>query len=64
MTTTVKSYAAFDPESSLGAWDLERRVTEPKDVAIEIRYCGVCHSDLHSAKNHWGSTRYPLSARP
>lgn len=60
MTTTVKSYAAFDPDSSLGAWDLERRVTEPKDVAIEIRYCGVCHSDLHSAKNHWGNTHYPL----
>ena len=38
MSTTVKSYAAFDPESSLREWPLERRVTEPKDIAIEIRY--------------------------
>lgn len=36
------------------------RENGPDDVTIKILYCGVCHSDLHSAKNEWGFTRYPL----
>ena len=45
--------------TSLGPIEFERRVPEAKDVAIEILYCGVCHSDLHQASNDWGNTVYP-----
>ena len=40
--------------------DIERRLPGVKDVAIEIEYCGVCHSDIHFAHNDWGATQYPL----
>ena len=38
---------------------IERRTTTANDVEIEILYCGVCHSDLHTARNDWGFTMYP-----
>jgi uncharacterized zinc-type alcohol dehydrogenase-like protein len=38
----------------------ERRSPRPDDVAIEILYCGVCHSDIHQARNEWGIAVYPL----
>jgi len=44
---------------SLGAMEIERREPKAKDVAIEILYSGVCHSDLHQANNDWGNTVYP-----
>ena len=40
--------------------NIDRRDPQPKDVDIEIMYCGVCHSDLHIARNDWGGTNYPL----
>lgn len=60
MSEVVKSFAAHSESSPLAAWEFERRDLQPNDVAIEIRYCGVCHSDLHTARNHWGRTQYPL----
>ncbi len=45
--------------TSLGAMEIERREPQAKDVAIEILYCGVCHSDLHQANNDWSNTIYP-----
>ncbi len=45
--------------TSLGPIEFERREPEAKDVAIEILYCGVCHSDLHQESNDWGNTVYP-----
>ena len=60
MSEVVKSFAAHSESSPLSAWEFERRDLQPSDVAIEIRYCGVCHSDLHTARNHWGRTQYPL----
>jgi uncharacterized zinc-type alcohol dehydrogenase-like protein len=60
MSEVVKSFAAHSESSHLAAWEFERRDLQPNDVAIEIRYCGVCHSDLHTARNHWGRTQYPL----
>lgn len=39
---------------------IERRGVEPHDVEIEILYCGICHSDLHSIHNDWGGTMYPV----
>ncbi len=57
---TVPSYAAFDSASPLRPYSLQRRDPGPTDVAIEIKYCGICHSDLHFVKNDLGMTKYPL----
>jgi uncharacterized zinc-type alcohol dehydrogenase-like protein len=55
----ASAYAAFDPTSPLGPFHVERREPGPLDVQIDILYCGVCHSDLHTAKNEWSGTVYP-----
>lgn len=55
----TKAYAAQSATSPLGAWTLERRTPKPHDVQIDILYCGVCHSDLHTVRNEWGGTIYP-----
>jgi len=52
-------YAALSPEQPLTAFAFERREPGPRDVRIEILYCGVCHSDLHTARNEWKNTLYP-----
>ncbi|MHC2991643.1 hydroxyacid dehydrogenase [Pontibacter sp. HJ8] len=56
----AKAYAAFDPTSPLGPFNLERREVGENDVLIDIKYCGVCHSDLHQVRNEWGGAMYPL----
>lgn len=56
----VKAYAAHTEDTPLAPLNLQRRELRDDDVAIEILYCGVCHSDLHLARNDWGFTRYPL----
>ncbi|MBC75994.1 MAG: hydroxyacid dehydrogenase [Halobacteriovoraceae bacterium] len=53
-------YAAFDKESPLKPFSFNRRELRANDVAIDIKYCGVCHSDLHQAKNDWHGSNYPL----
>lgn len=58
--TLVKSFAAKKADQPLGPFDLERRAPGPKDVEIEILYCGVCHSDIHTARNEWGGTIFPV----
>jgi len=57
MKTT--GYAAHSATTPLVPYEFERRALRPDDVAIEILYCGVCHSDLHTARNDWGWTVYP-----
>src|SRR5580704_9113233 len=52
-TFTAKAFAAQSPTSGLAPLTLQRREPRPQDVQIEILYCGVCHSDLHQAKNEW-----------
>jgi len=52
-------YAAQSATTPLAPFTFERRDPGPTDVAIEILYCGVCHSDLHTARNEWGNTLYP-----
>ena len=47
-------YAAHDSEKPLEPYHFERRALRDEDVSIEILYCGVCHSDLHTAENDWG----------
>lgn len=60
--TKTSGFAAFDSKSPLRSFEFERRKTQPKDVRIEILYCGVCHSDLHMARNEWEGfpTAYPV----
>lgn len=55
----VKAFGTRAPEADLEAMNIIRRDISPKDIEIEILYCGVCHSDLHTARNDWGGTRYP-----
>ncbi|GAA3894971.1 NAD(P)-dependent alcohol dehydrogenase [Halomonas cibimaris] len=56
----VHAYAAHAEDAPLVPLTIERRALRDDDVAIDIHYCGVCHSDLHVAYNDWGSTRYPI----
>lgn len=55
----VKAYGAHSADRPLEAITIERRETGPRDVAIEIAYCGVCHSDLHTVRSEWGGTVFP-----
>ena len=52
-------YAALSPSTPLAPFTFERRALRANDVAMEILYCGVYHSDLHTAHNDWGRTQYP-----
>ena len=56
----ANAYAAFAADAPLAPFSFERRAPRTDDVAIEILYCGVCHSDLHVARNDWGISHYPV----
>ncbi|WP_334124172.1 NAD(P)-dependent alcohol dehydrogenase [Empedobacter brevis] len=56
----TKVYAAFNETDALGPHTIERRQLSPKDIFIDIEYCGVCHSDIHTAKGDWGKPNYPV----
>lgn len=61
MPIATRAFAAVAADKPLEPWRFDRRDPGPDDVAIEIKYCGVCHSDLHVAKNELGGgTRYPI----
>ncbi|MEI2783718.1 MAG: NAD(P)-dependent alcohol dehydrogenase [Candidatus Competibacter sp.] len=53
-------YAAQNAASALAPFTFERREPGPHDVQIEILYCGICHSDLHQARNDWSNSLYPM----
>jgi uncharacterized zinc-type alcohol dehydrogenase-like protein len=55
----VKAYGTHAADAPITQFNINRRVTNPTDVEIDILYCGVCHSDLHTARNDWGGTVYP-----
>ncbi|SHE37205.1 NAD(P)-dependent alcohol dehydrogenase [Pedobacter caeni] len=58
--TLVKAYAAQKADKPLEPYQLTRREPGADDVEIKILYCGVCHSDIHTARNEWGGTMYPV----
>ena len=58
-TTPVKAYGTEAADADLKEMNINRRAVTSKDIEIEILYCGVCHSDLHTARNDWGFTVYP-----
>jgi uncharacterized zinc-type alcohol dehydrogenase-like protein len=59
-TKTARSWAAKSATSAIAPFAIERREPLPSDVAIEILYCGVCHSDLHQVRNEWHNSIYPV----
>lgn len=61
MSKNIKSkgYAGKDAAGKMVPWDFERRDVGNNDILIEIKYSGICHSDIHTIKGHWGEQKYP-----
>ncbi|MGZ8251609.1 MAG: NAD(P)-dependent alcohol dehydrogenase [Methylophilaceae bacterium] len=60
MTINILGYATQSADAALGPYRFQRRDSRANDVVIDILYCGVCHSDLHQARNDWGNSIYPM----
>jgi uncharacterized zinc-type alcohol dehydrogenase-like protein len=58
--STSKGYAALSAQSQLAPFIFSRREPGATEIAVEILYCGVCHSDLHMVRNEWGNSIYPM----
>jgi len=58
-TKNIKAFGTSNAKTPLNQMTIARRTATPLDVEIEILYCGVCHSDLHQARNEWHGTTYP-----
>jgi uncharacterized zinc-type alcohol dehydrogenase-like protein len=56
----AKGYAAITPKAPLVPYSFERREPKDHDVVIEIKYCGICHSDIHQARDEWGGSIFPM----
>ena len=56
----VAAYAAQGPETPVEPFEIDRRDLQTNDVLIDITWCGVCHSDIHTARNEWGRSKYPI----
>jgi uncharacterized zinc-type alcohol dehydrogenase-like protein len=56
----VKAYAAHEPAANLEPFEVKRREVKENDIQIDIEYCGVCHSDIHTVNNDWGGSQYPV----
>ncbi|MEM1130584.1 MAG: NAD(P)-dependent alcohol dehydrogenase [Pseudomonadota bacterium] len=59
-TTPTPSFAVYSAGTDLRPMAIERRLPRPRDVQIEIDFCGVCHTDLHYARNDWGNAVFPV----
>ncbi|MGH8473648.1 MAG: alcohol dehydrogenase catalytic domain-containing protein, partial [Gammaproteobacteria bacterium] len=57
---TTPAYAAASATTPLGPFSIERREAGPRDVQIDMLYCGVCHSDIHQARDEWGGSIFPM----
>ena len=60
VTYNAIGYAAQTASAPLAPMQFNRRAPRPDDVAIEVMYCGVCHSDIHQVHNDWGFAVYPV----
>jgi uncharacterized zinc-type alcohol dehydrogenase-like protein len=60
MPLATKAYAALSATTPLVPFQFDRRDLRPNDVHLDILYCGVCHSDLHQARDEWGGSMYPM----
>ena len=61
MSKNIKSkgYAGKDEQGKLVSWNFERRPVGDNDIMIDVKFCGICHSDIHTIKEHWGKQQYP-----
>ncbi|KAL1696437.1 chaperonin 10-like protein [Schizophyllum commune] len=60
MTTTVKAYGVTGPNEQLKPLLIERRALDDNDVVIDIKYAGICHSDIHTLRGDWGEIPFPM----
>jgi uncharacterized zinc-type alcohol dehydrogenase-like protein len=60
MMPSTKAYAAQSADTPLAPFSIQRREIGPQDVKIDIQFCGICHSDLHTVRNEWQNTTYPV----
>ncbi len=58
--THTKAYAAQEAKAPLTPFSFDRRDPGPHDVAIDIKFCGICHSDIHQARDEWGGASFPM----
>jgi uncharacterized zinc-type alcohol dehydrogenase-like protein len=58
-TTSARAVGASAPDAALGALEIQRRAVGPNDVRIDIKFCGICHSDIHFTRGEWGKVAYP-----
>src|ERR1700689_4763653 len=56
----TKAFAAKSAKASLAPFSFERREPQEHDVLIEIKYCGICHSDIHQVRDEWGGSMFPM----
>lgn len=56
----ARGFAAYNHTSDLAPYDFERREVNENDVLVDIAYCGICHSDIHTVRNEWGEARFPV----
>lgn len=57
---SAKGIAAFSPKEPLGPYSFNRRNPKEHDVVIDISFCGICHSDIHTVRSEWGPAKYPV----
>ena len=60
MPTNTRAYAAQSATAPVAPFSFTRRDLRADDVAIDILYCGICHTDIHQARNEWGRSKYPM----
>src|SRR5580692_4962076 len=58
--TKTKGYAAQTVKAALTPFSFERREPRDHDVAIDIKFCGICHTDIHQVRDEWGGGEYPM----
>lgn len=56
----AKGYAALSAKTPIVPYSFERRDPREADVVIDIKYCGICHSDIHQARDEWGGSLFPM----
>lgn len=56
----AKAYATHHAKEDLKPFEIERRKVLEDDILIDILYCGICHSDIHTARSEWGPANYPV----
>jgi alcohol dehydrogenase (NADP+) len=57
---STKGYAAATPKAALAPYSFQRRAPRDQDVSIDIKFCGICHSDIHQVRDEWGPSIFPM----